>query len=90
MHQKLCFSQSANEPIPLVDTLNTETSSSTNLEDDIPEEMLEGTALTSQDWSKAQQSDRNLQFVIDRLKEGQRPTIEQLKAQSIDNGTNTV
>ena len=80
----LCFSQSAKEPIPLVDTLNTETGSSTNIEDGIPEEMLEGTALTSQDWSKAQQSDRNLQFVIDRLIEGQRPTIEQLKAQSID------
>ena len=67
----------------MIDTLNTETSSSTNLEDGIPEEMLKETALTSQDWSKAQQSDRNLQFVIDRLIEGQRPTVEQLKAQSI-------
>ena len=64
----------------MVDTLSTEINSSTNLEDDIPEEMLKGTALPSQDWSKSQQSDMNSQLMIER----QRPTVEQLNQSTRD------
>ena len=53
-------------------------------EETIEQETLAGTALTSQDWRKAQASDPNICFIIDNLLTGRKPTSQQAKQQDID------
>ena len=72
---------------PLVETL-------VDVDDDLPhdqmseetidQETLAGTALTSQDWRKAQASDPNICFVIDNLLTGRQPTTRQAEQQEVD------
>ena len=54
------------------------------IEDDIPEELLNGTALSVNDWKKAQTSDRNIKFLIDNLLEGCRTTLKIAEKAGID------
>ena len=53
-------------------------------EETIKQETLAGTALTSQDWRKAQASDPNICFIIDNLLIRRKPTSQQAKQQDID------
>ena len=53
-------------------------------EDTIEQETLAGTALTSQDWRKAQASDPNICFIIDNLLTGRKPTSQQANQHDID------
>ena len=72
---------------PLVETL-------VDVDDDLPhdkmseetidQETLAWTALTLQDWRKAQASDPNICFVIDNLFTGRQPTTRQTEQQDID------
>ena len=72
---------------PLVETL-------VDVDDDLPhdqmseetidQETLAGTALSSQDWRKAQASDPNICFVIDNLLTGRQPTTRQAEQQEVD------
>lgn len=55
-------------------------------EDNIPEELLSATALTSQDWQKAQAADANIRIVIDAILEGIQLTPGQAKCRSLDIG----
>ena len=51
-----------------------DTASETDGDQDVSSEVLQGTALTTQDWHKAQSKDNNIHLVIDGLLEGQRPS----------------
>lgn len=43
---------------------------------DVPSDVLQGTALTSQDWHKAQSLDNNISVIIDSIIEGKRPLLK--------------
>ena len=47
-----------------------ETSTEADHDQEVPTEVLQGTALTSQDWHKAQSSDSNISVLIDSIIEG--------------------
>ena len=53
-----------------------ETSTDPDHDQEVPTEVLQGTALTSQDWHKAQSSDSNISVLIDSMIEGKRPSSE--------------
>ena len=64
------------EQVPLSELLTNpeeDTASETDVDQDVSSEVLQGTALTTQDWHKAQSKDNNIRLVIDGLLEGQRP-----------------
>lgn len=46
------------------------------VDQEVSDEVLQGTALTTQDWHKAQFSDGNIRVIIDSLIEGHRPSTE--------------
>ena len=52
-----------------------ETSSDADYDQDVPSEVLQGTALTSQDWHIAQSSDINTSLLTDGMKEGKPPSL---------------
>ena len=56
-----------------------ETSSEPDHDQEVPQEVLQGTALTSQDWHKAQSSDSNIRVLIDGIIEGKRPSTKENK-----------
>ena len=43
-------------------------------EEYIPEDVLSSTALTSNDWHKAQQADRDMGFISEVIEKGQKPS----------------
>ena len=49
------------------------------VDQEVSDEVLQGTALTTQDWHKAQFSDGNIRVIIDSLIEGHRPSTEDNK-----------
>ena len=51
-----------------------ETSTEADHDQEVPSEVLQGTALTSQDWHKAQSSNNNISVLIDSIIEGKRPS----------------
>ena len=51
-----------------------ETSTTVDHDQEVPTEVLQGTALTSQDWHKAQSSNSNISFLIESIIEGKRPS----------------
>ena len=51
-----------------------ETSTEADHDQEVPTEVLQGTALTNQDWHKAQSSDNNISVLIDSIIEGKRPS----------------
>ncbi|MCG8033934.1 MAG: DDE-type integrase/transposase/recombinase, partial [Candidatus Thiodiazotropha taylori] len=53
-------------------------------EEVIPDSVLTGTALTSQDWQNAQAADSDICFVTDHLLSGQKPTIKDAEHRDID------
>ena len=55
-------------------------------QDAVAEDLLSTTALTSQDWRKAQAADDNIRFVIDAVLKGSKPTHEQVQRQNLDAG----
>ena len=54
------------------------------IEEDIPEEVLSSTALTSHDWHKAQQADRDIRFIIEALEKGQKPNSSSVERNGVD------
>ena len=55
-----------------------ETSTETDHDQEVPSEVLQGMALTSQDWHKAQSSDSNISVLIDSIIEGKRPSSKDI------------
>ena len=54
--------------------------------ENIQAETISHTALTSQDWQRAQAADDNINFVVDAVLTGVKPTTEQVKRNNIDAG----
>ena len=54
--------------------------------DNVPEYMISTTALTSQDWQKAQAADDNINFIVDAVLTGVKPTSVQVKEHKLDVG----
>ena len=50
-----------------------------NIGDDIPKEVLSSTALTSHDWHKAQQTDRNIKFIIETAEKDKNQAVQMLQ-----------
>ena len=55
-----------------------------SIEDEIPEKQLEGTSLSMHDWRKAQASDRSINFIVEQIHQGQRPTVRQVERNDVD------
>ena len=55
-------------------------------DEEIPSELLEGTALSAYDWRKAQASDPNINCIMDYVLTGQMPTTTQAEENRIDHG----
>ena len=53
-------------------------------EEEVPKDHLEGTSLSAQDWQKAQASDSNINFIVDHLLIGQKPTATQVERGGVD------
>ena len=54
--------------------------------DNVPADMISTTALTFQDWQKAQAADDNINFIVDAVLAGVKPTSEQVKEHKLDVG----
>ena len=80
-------SMTASEHLPSVQTLSNVEGVDLSGHDeasDIPEQILEGTALKSQDWIKAQAADPNINFVLDCLVQGRKPEPKNIASDKID------
>ena len=55
-----------------------------NIEEYIPKEVLSSKALTSQDWHKAQQADRDIRFISEALEKGQAPSSLSAERNGVD------
>ena len=53
--------------------------------DNIPKEALEGTALTIQDWKKAQADDKNIAYIVQCLSAKSKPSRQEIDSKNIDN-----
>ena len=53
--------------------------------DNIPKEALEGTALTIQDWHKAQADDKNIAYIVKCLSAKSKPSRQEIDCKNIDN-----
>ena len=77
------------ESTPLVSSLATEdkvTELDIDQGDTIPDEFLASTALTAQNWQRAQSADSNIRVVVDAVLEGTKPTTDQAKSKGLDVG----
>ena len=77
------------DPEPFVDSLmppNEVPDVVENAETSVPDEILLSTALTAQDWQKAQASDSDISYVMGALLEGYHPSPQQAKSNKIDLG----
>ena len=54
--------------------------------DNVPADMISTTALTSQDWQKAQAADDNINFIVDTVLAGVKPRSVQVKEHKLDVG----
>ena len=54
------------------------------VDENIPQEILQSTALSKQDWSKAQREDRNICLILDFIACGQLPDVKQVEALGLD------
>ena len=81
----ICQSVSANtEDHPYVDSIAMPISEDCPVDENIPEEILQSTALSKQDWSKGQREDRNICLILDFIACGQRPDVKQVEALGLD------
>ena len=82
------ISQSVNASVeehPYIDSLTASTSEGNQAGDeDIPQELLRSTALSKQDWIKAQRDDREICLILDFIISGQRPDSKQAETQNLD------
>ena len=78
-------SVSANiEDHPYMDSIAMPISEDCPVDENIPEEILQTTALSKQDWSKAQREGRNICLILDFIACGQRPDVKQAEALGLD------
>ena len=86
----ICQSMTINhEPEPFVDSLmppNKVPDIVEKAEASVPDDILFSTALTAQDWQKAQAADFDINYVIGALLEGNHPSPEQAKSHKVDLG----
>ena len=68
------------EAAPLAETLM-HPDDEADIDDEVTSEHLEGTSLSTQDWQKA---DANINFLIDHVLTGQKPTTSQAEENGID------
>lgn len=61
-----------------------ENSISMQEDEKIPEDLLRATALSTNDWKRAQHADADISFVIDHVISGHRPNAQQVEAHGID------
>ena len=71
------------ETAPLAETLM-HPDDEADIDDEVTSEHLEGTSLSTQDWQKAQAADANINFLIDHVLTGQKPTTSQAEENGID------
>ena len=77
------------DPEPFVDSLmppNRVPDVVEKAEASVPDDILLSTALTAQDWQKAQAADSDFSYVTGALLEGYRPSTQQAKSNKIDLG----
>ena len=55
-----------------------------SIEEDISEEVLVSTALTSHDWHKAQVADRDIRFILEALEKEQKPSSLNAERNCVD------
>ena len=55
-----------------------------SIEEEIPEAVLSSTALTSHDWHKAQQADRDIKLIIETVEKGQKPDSSNVERNGVD------
>ena len=73
------------EQIPFADAVNIpDDDEELEEEEKVPEDVLTGTALSTQDWNKAQAEDKSISFVVDRLIVGEKPTTAEAENENID------
>ena len=71
------------EIVPLADT-TIHPDGEVETDEEVPSEQLEGTALSAQDWRKAQASDANISCIMDYILTGQTPTTTQAEEKDIE------
>ena len=75
----------ATSQIPYVQTLaSTVSPDVTDIEQEVPPELLAATALKSTDWKRAQFDDRTISKILEHIALGQRPTALQVEASKMD------
>ena len=77
------------DPKPFVDSLvppNEVSDVVEKAEASVPDDILLSTALTAQDWQKAQAADSDINYVMSALLEGDHPSPEQAKSHKVDLG----
>ncbi|MEW8546199.1 MAG: hypothetical protein AB2693_21990, partial [Candidatus Thiodiazotropha sp.] len=75
----------ANQDVPYVHSLaRTVTPDVSTVEQKVPPELLQSTALKTRDWRKGQQSDRNVYQTLEYVALGQRPTAWQVQTSRTD------
>ena len=72
------------EDHPYVDSIAMSISEDCPVDENIPEEILQSTALSKQDWSKAQRENRNICLILNFIACGQRPDVKQAEALGLD------
>ena len=73
------------EDHPYMDSFAMSTSESIpDGEEDIPQDFLRSTALSRQDWIKAQREDRDICLLLDLIASGQRPDNKEVEALNLD------
>ena len=71
------------ETVPLAET-TMHPDGELETDEEVPSELLEGTALSAQDWRKAQASDANINCIMDYVLTGQTPTTTQAEENGVD------
>ena len=70
--------------VPLVHSLSLHASTTDEEEDEVPEDILQSTALSAHDWKKAQQKDHSLSKIIRWIHDGLRPTAQLVETNNMD------
>ena len=70
--------------VPLVHSLSLHASATDEEEDEVPDDILQSTALSAHDWKKAQQTDHSLSKIIHWIHDGLRPTAQLVETDNID------
>ena len=65
-------------------SLSLHASATDDEEDEVPEDILQSTALSAHDWKKAQQKDHSLSKIIRWIHDGVRPTAQLVETENMD------